>query len=122
MMTTNIAESINSCLLAIRKLPITSIAEFIRDLLQRWFHDRRSNAREMATFLTHYADLHIKQRVLPSERCEVYPIDFHRFKVEDKWEGAIVDLEKRSCSCREWDLDELPCIHAMAVARYAYKI
>ncbi|KAK3206895.1 hypothetical protein Dsin_020941 [Dipteronia sinensis] len=28
MMTTNIAESINSCLLAIRKLPITSIAEF----------------------------------------------------------------------------------------------
>ena len=122
MMTTNIAESINSCLLAIRKLPITSIAEFIRDLLQRWFHDRRSNAREMPTFLTHYADLHIKQRVLPSERCEVHPIDFHRFKVEDKWEGAIVDLEKRSCSCREWDLDELPCIHAMAVARYAYKI
>ncbi|KAK3193285.1 hypothetical protein Dsin_024595 [Dipteronia sinensis] len=33
MMTTNIAESINSCLVAIRKLPITSISEFIPDLL-----------------------------------------------------------------------------------------
>ncbi|KAK3226064.1 hypothetical protein Dsin_005926 [Dipteronia sinensis] len=117
MMTTNIAESINSCLLAIRKLPITSIVEFIPDLLQRWFHDRRINAREMPTFLTHDANAHIKQRILPSQRCEIHPIDFHRFKVDDKWNEAIVDLEQRSCSCREWDLDELPCIHAMAVAR-----
>ncbi|KAK3212227.1 hypothetical protein Dsin_016933 [Dipteronia sinensis] len=74
MMTTNIFESINSCLLAIRKLPITSIAEFIRGLLQR-------------------------------------------FKVDDKWNEAIVDLEQCSCSCREWDLDDLSSIHAMAVAR-----
>ena len=122
MMTTNIAETINSCLLAIRKLPIISIAEFIRDLLQRWFHDRRRNAREMPTFLSHYADQHIKQRVLTSQRCEVHPIDFQRFKVDDKWnKGTIVDLEQHSCSC-QWDLDELPCIHVMAVARYAYKI
>ncbi|KAK2663219.1 hypothetical protein Ddye_001793 [Dipteronia dyeriana] len=32
MITTNITESMNSCLLAIRKLPITSIAEFIRHI------------------------------------------------------------------------------------------
>ncbi|KAK3222302.1 hypothetical protein Dsin_009327 [Dipteronia sinensis] len=92
MMTTNIAESMNFCLLAIRKLPITSIAEFIRDLLQ--------------------------QRVLASQRCEIHLIDFDRFKVEDQWKEAIVDLEQRSCSCREWDLDELPCIHAMAVQTF----
>ncbi|KAK3225639.1 hypothetical protein Dsin_005501 [Dipteronia sinensis] len=101
MMTTNIAESINSCLLAIRKLPITSIAEFIQDLLQRWFHDRQINAREMPTFLTHDANAHIKQKILPSQRCEIHPIDFHRFKVDDKWNEAIVDLEQRSSSCRE---------------------
>ncbi|KAK3230605.1 hypothetical protein Dsin_002486 [Dipteronia sinensis] len=76
----------------------------------------------MPTFLTHDANAHIKQRILPSQRCEIHPIDFHRFKVDDKWNEAIVDLEQHSCSCREWDLDELPCIHAMAVARLAYKI
>ncbi|KAK3204537.1 hypothetical protein Dsin_018583, partial [Dipteronia sinensis] len=115
MMTTNIAESMNSCLLAIPKFPITSIAEFIRDLLQRWFHDRRSNARETPTFLTNDTDQHIKERVLSSQRCEIHPIDFDRFKVEDQWKEAIDDLEQRSCSCSEWDMDELPCIHAMAV-------
>ncbi|KAK3189355.1 hypothetical protein Dsin_028916 [Dipteronia sinensis] len=91
MMTTNISESINSCLLAIRKLPITSIAEFIRDLLQCWFHNWRSNARETPTFLNHDADQHIKDRVLPSQRCEIHPIDFNRFKVDDKLNEAIVD-------------------------------
>ncbi|KAK3195549.1 hypothetical protein Dsin_026859 [Dipteronia sinensis] len=33
LMTTNIPESMNSCLLAVRKLPITSMEKFIRDLL-----------------------------------------------------------------------------------------
>ncbi|KAK2653015.1 hypothetical protein Ddye_012871 [Dipteronia dyeriana] len=80
MMTTNIAESINSYLLTIQNMPITSIAEFIRDLLQRWFHDRRRNALETPAFLTHDVDQPIKQRILPSQRCEIYPIDFNRFK------------------------------------------
>ncbi|KAK3204326.1 hypothetical protein Dsin_018372 [Dipteronia sinensis] len=73
MMTTNIAESKNSCLLAIRKLPITSIAKFIRDLLQRWFHHRRSNAKETPAFLTNDVDQHINERVLASQRCEIHP-------------------------------------------------
>ncbi|KAK2652565.1 hypothetical protein Ddye_012421 [Dipteronia dyeriana] len=65
-----------------------------------------------------YADEHIKQRVLPSQRSEIHPIDFHRFKVDNKWNEAIIDLEQCSCSYHEWDLYELPCIHAMAVARF----
>ncbi|KAK3184038.1 hypothetical protein Dsin_031324 [Dipteronia sinensis] len=92
-----------------------------RDLLQHWFHDRQSNARETSTFLTPDADQHIKDRVLPSQRCEIHPIDFNRFKVDDKWNEAIIDLEQRSCSYREWVLDKLPCIHAMAVAMYAHQ-
>ncbi|KAK3222662.1 hypothetical protein Dsin_009687, partial [Dipteronia sinensis] len=101
MMTTNITKSMNSCLLAIRKLHITLIAKFIRGLLQHWFHDWRSNTRETSTFLTHDADQHIKDRVLPSQQCEIHPIDFNRFKVEDKLNEAIVDLEQHSCSCHE---------------------
>ncbi|KAK2633876.1 hypothetical protein Ddye_028668 [Dipteronia dyeriana] len=46
----------------------------------------------------------------------IFPNATHRFKVEDQWNEAIVDMEHRLCSCREWDLDELPCIHAMVVA------
>ena len=118
-MTTNIAESMNSCLVPLRKLPITAMAECIRDLLQRWFYDRRTNAREMSTYLTTFADEHIKDLTDTANKSEIHPINFNTFKVHDKWIPRIIDLDKSSCSCRQWDLDELPCSHAMAVARYA---
>ncbi|KAK2642031.1 hypothetical protein Ddye_023794 [Dipteronia dyeriana] len=40
VMTTNAAECINSCLKFARQLPMLTLAEFIRNTLQRWFHDR----------------------------------------------------------------------------------
>ncbi|KAK2649298.1 hypothetical protein Ddye_016787 [Dipteronia dyeriana] len=49
---------------------------------------------------------------LMTELKETYP------KVDDKWKVTTVDLDERSCSCREWNLDHLPCSHAIAVARF----
>ncbi|KAK2663101.1 hypothetical protein Ddye_001675 [Dipteronia dyeriana] len=116
-MTTNIVESMNSCLVAIRKLPITGMTECIRDLLQRWLYDRRTNAREMYTYLTTFVDEYIKARTYTAQQCEIHPIHFNKFQVDDKWKETTVDLDECSCSCHEWDLDDLPCSYAMAVAR-----
>ena len=44
LMTTNIAKSMNSALRHARKLPITSLMESIRAMLQKWFHNRRISA------------------------------------------------------------------------------
>ncbi|KAK2646577.1 hypothetical protein Ddye_021772 [Dipteronia dyeriana] len=41
MITTKNAESMNSYLPTIWKLSITSIEEFIKEVLQRWFHDHQ---------------------------------------------------------------------------------
>ncbi|KAK2661386.1 hypothetical protein Ddye_007919 [Dipteronia dyeriana] len=40
VVTINAAECINSCLKFARQLPILTLAEFIRNMLQHWFHDR----------------------------------------------------------------------------------
>ena len=32
--------------------------------------------------------------------------------VYDKEDKHTVDINKRSCSCREWDLTSIPCQHA----------
>ncbi|KAK3199077.1 hypothetical protein Dsin_022492 [Dipteronia sinensis] len=42
MMTSNIAECINSCLRHARQFPVTVLIEYICDLMQKWFHDRRT--------------------------------------------------------------------------------
>ncbi|KAK2648368.1 hypothetical protein Ddye_015857 [Dipteronia dyeriana] len=39
VMPTNVAECLNLCLKFARQLPMLTLAEFIRNMLQRWFHD-----------------------------------------------------------------------------------
>ena len=49
LMTTNIAESMNSALRHAHKLPITPLMESIRAMLQKWFHNRRIFAERADT-------------------------------------------------------------------------
>ncbi|KAL0559226.1 hypothetical protein IC582_003823 [Cucumis melo] len=52
MMTTNIAESMNSILKEPRDLPIASFLENVRALLQRWFWERREEGIKVTSTLT----------------------------------------------------------------------
>ncbi|KAA0038328.1 MuDRA-like transposase [Cucumis melo var. makuwa] len=52
MMTTNIAESMNSILKEPRDLPIASFLENVRALLQRWFWKRREEGIKVTSTLT----------------------------------------------------------------------
>ncbi|KAK3225563.1 hypothetical protein Dsin_005425 [Dipteronia sinensis] len=63
-------------------------------------------------------DQHIKHRTNTSQWCDIHPIHFNKFKVDDKWKETTVDRDERSCSCHEWDLDEFPCSQAMSVAMF----
>ncbi|KAK3225250.1 hypothetical protein Dsin_005112 [Dipteronia sinensis] len=49
MITSNIAECINSCLQHARQFPITVLIEYIRDMMQKWFHDQRTFADSLRT-------------------------------------------------------------------------
>ncbi|KAK3230601.1 hypothetical protein Dsin_002482 [Dipteronia sinensis] len=63
VMITNVAECINSCLKFARQLLMLTLAEFIRNLLQRWFYDRHRAAQSMRHQLTDVAHLVILERV-----------------------------------------------------------
>lgn len=40
------------------------------------------------------------------------------FEVTQYGVGHAVDLEKRTCSCRSWDMTGIPCAHAMSAILY----
>ncbi|XP_016902695.1 uncharacterized protein LOC107991823 [Cucumis melo] len=48
-----------------------------------------------------------EQRELP-----IYPVDQHEFEVHHRKEQFVVNILNRTCSCRQWDLDLIPCSHA----------
>ena len=51
-MTTNISESLNFVVLKARELPICSMLEVLRMMLQRWFFERRNEAGYQVTDFT----------------------------------------------------------------------
>ncbi|KAK2651651.1 hypothetical protein Ddye_011507 [Dipteronia dyeriana] len=118
MMTTNIAEVLSNCIQKARRLPITAAMEFLSDMLQRWFNDRREQAGKFPTYLGKASVGHCKERNEWALTYNVYPIELTRYLVKDGKHDGFVDVENRTCICSNWDLDQLPCDHAIAVARF----
>ncbi|XP_016651065.1 PREDICTED: uncharacterized protein LOC107881569 [Prunus mume] len=103
LMTTNIAECLNPIIRDARKLPITNFMEYLRmNILQNWFHKRQTEATKMDSHLTEWADKLVS------------PIEAYLFHVYDGSCVEVVNLEWKCCTCREFDLDQLPCAHACA--------
>ncbi|CAN7073778.1 unnamed protein product [Brassica oleracea var. botrytis] len=48
----------------------------------------------------------------------VYQVDRSEFEVKNETMKFVVDLEKRHCTCNVFDIDKIPCIHAIAAAKH----
>ncbi|KAH9724844.1 ADP-ribosyl cyclase/cyclic ADP-ribose hydrolase [Citrus sinensis] len=115
ILTTNIAESVNAFMREPRKFPVTHLVDHFRKILQQWFYDRKIVAESMTTRLTTWADEIVTERRTIADRMIVRPVSPHRFQViGGGLKEGLVDLQKRTCSCRVFHLDQLVCAHAIA--------
>ncbi|KAK0588246.1 hypothetical protein LWI29_036634 [Acer saccharum] len=121
LMTSSIAESMNSCLVHARQMPITTMVEYIREMIQKWFYKRRTKVEKTRTQLTPRATALIKARNYDSEKYTVCPIDLVNFNVKDGNKDGLVNLSEKTCSCMKFQVDKLPCRHALAAIRFAKK-
>ncbi|GKB01344.1 hypothetical protein Tco_0829388 [Tanacetum coccineum] len=92
-MTSNCAESINALTKTVRKVPITMLMDYYRDLIQMRNFERRYTGE--ATKVRH--------RMLKSAKWTICGVDrFKVYQVRDNKTVHIIDLGKRECSCRKW--------------------
>ncbi|KAL0534590.1 hypothetical protein IC582_028881 [Cucumis melo] len=92
MMTTNIAESMNSILKEPRDLPIASFLENVRALLQRWFWEHREEDIKVTSTLTKWTELVIQKKQEGALTMKVNPIDCYQFHVKDLDKEEVVNL------------------------------
>lgn len=119
MMTSNIAESTNRAMGKARRLPVTAAHEFLRCMIQRWFSDRHEVAGKLRTSVTATAAKHCNELEEIVNSSTVRAIrEGMQYQVVTGEEVHVVDFGTNSCDCRRWDLDRLPCSHALAAARY----
>ncbi|KAG5585106.1 hypothetical protein H5410_045540 [Solanum commersonii] len=49
-----------------------------------------------------------------------YQITNHKFSIIDHGDVSMVDLQKRTCTCRIFYLNKIPCPHVVAALRAQY--
>ncbi|KAK2659059.1 hypothetical protein Ddye_005592 [Dipteronia dyeriana] len=113
IMSTNIADAMNNAIKECKELPITGVIDYIRGVLQHWFHDRRTTAHKLATQLTTATDVAIGVKDDKARYMWIYPITFYMFLVKDGGLDGHVDLTAKTCTCKEFDVDQIPCAHAL---------
>ncbi|XP_010424726.1 PREDICTED: uncharacterized protein LOC104709876 [Camelina sativa] len=111
--TNNPAESINSALRSPREYPIIPLLDSIREMLTRWFYERRAQSEQQNDPLTIDVEQKISRRIEKGEKFKAYPISQFILQIKGKGVDFIVDLEKRTCSCGKFDTGKLPCRHAI---------
>ncbi|XP_010471419.1 PREDICTED: uncharacterized protein LOC104751207 [Camelina sativa] len=117
IMTTNIAESFNSMLKEPRELPVLSLLETIRLTLTSWFHERREKAAKHDKLVTPQVVKKLVSRFSDAMKLDVFQVDEDEFEVKDNINKFIVHLKNMHCSCCVFDIDKIPCIHAIAAAK-----
>ncbi|KAK1367646.1 hypothetical protein POM88_033738 [Heracleum sosnowskyi] len=114
-MTSNVAESLNSVTMSIRQLPICTMLESLRALIQKWSWRNRNEANATSTRLTRKYEELLKKNYLLSVDLTVNPTNHILFEVLNGDKKNVVDLNAKSCSCKRFQMDEILCAHAIAV-------
>ena len=115
ILTTDIVESVNSFMRELRKFLITHLVNHSRKILQQWFYDRKIVAKSMSTRLTTWTDEIVTERRTMTERMIVRSVSLHRFQVIGGGiKKCLVDIQKKTYSCRVFQLNQFVCAHAIA--------
>ncbi|XP_060182437.1 uncharacterized protein LOC132612117 [Lycium barbarum] len=116
-MTSNIAECINRHLLAARELPIYDFLEEVRRMFGRWNYNNRRNGTYTFTTLGKKFQEMLSINEYLCLRMTVEPSTEFVYTVHDGGRRFILNLNSKTCSCRMFQLDEIPCPHAWAVIK-----
>ncbi|KAK6123489.1 hypothetical protein DH2020_042778 [Rehmannia glutinosa] len=118
-MTSNNAESLNSLFKKDRHSPILSLIESIRKKLRNGFMRgvRASAQSQYTSTLTPMIEEKLRKNVDKANRLVADPIDQLTYDVRNGTKNFVVNLDEKTCTCRRFQLEHLPCEHAVAAVK-----
>ncbi|CAL8992186.1 unnamed protein product [Prunus brigantina] len=119
MLLNNMYESFNSFILAYRDKPILTILEIVRCKLMRRIQGRRDKMNNWTKEIC--PKIFKKVEINKAKACGSVTMWSGGGKFQVGSGGIsqyIMDLDLRTCSCREWDLTGWPCVHGVAAINY----
>ncbi|KAL8527313.1 hypothetical protein ACS0TY_005256 [Phlomoides rotata] len=117
-MTSNTAETWNNKLVWARKLPVVSMLECIRTIIETWFVERRNAALAHNGELCEEVSKKIAEVRKEASKLIVTSLGDERYKVSFLSVLYVVNLDVKVCDCGEFQCLGIPCIHAAAAIRF----
>ncbi|XP_075088100.1 uncharacterized protein LOC107796086 [Nicotiana tabacum] len=114
-MTSNIAESVNAANKHARDLPVVNLLDFITTLIQKWNYTNRKDAVESFMKIGAKYEKILADNTILSQTMTVLPSTEFLHLVIDGQTRNVVRLHERNYTCGRFQLDDIPCPHAMAV-------
>ncbi|KAA8528159.1 hypothetical protein F0562_035590 [Nyssa sinensis] len=116
----NIAESFYSWVSEQPPLPITQVIEIFCQKMMKLIHTRRVDSDHWLSRLTPSVEEKLQRNTLNIHLFEVLlSTGSNVYEVRDTMGLVnVVNLELWSCSCREWQITGLPCLHGVVVIRH----
>ncbi|XP_057808609.1 uncharacterized protein LOC131023083 [Salvia miltiorrhiza] len=88
--------------------------EAIRLVIERWFNDRLAATQESDEHLTPEVKQKLSAELIKSRRYTAKGTTERKYRIRASGRYYMVDLQKKRCECNEFDLDQMPCSHAIA--------
>ncbi|KAL5561103.1 hypothetical protein UlMin_030850 [Ulmus minor] len=107
-------EELNRWILEARELPIIQVIERIHSKLMAEFKERRLKSNSWFSVLAPSAEKRMVEAISRASPYQVLRSDEVEFEVLSTERAFIVNIGTRSCSCRDWQLDGIPCSHGVA--------
>lgn len=118
----NVTESFCDWVSDLPAMPITQVIERIRLRMMEFMYTRKVESEKWSSKLTPSAEENLQRCIANSHSLEVLFSPDTCLKIRDDL-GIIniVSLENWDCSCREWQINGLPCLHAAAAIEHSGK-
>jgi hypothetical protein len=114
----NNCEVFNKYILAARDMPILSMIQRIKCQITTRNYNKQLEAQKWSGVICPKIRKKLQRHVEASNTCTANPSGNGIFEIMDRGTPYTVDIMKRTCSCRRWDLSGIPCCHAVSALRH----
>ena len=115
LVVNNLSEVFNRMILDVRGKPVRTMFEGIRSKLMVRYDRKRTKAAASRWEITPTYSEKLEEMKKWSRACKAEKSHGDVWQVTSSLENVYaVDLSKRTCGCRKWDMTGLPCHHAIS--------
>jgi hypothetical protein len=113
LIVNNLSECFNAWILKSRDLPIISMMEMLRKKLMKRYQKKREGISTMEGRICPKIRARLDECGQDAGHCYCTYAGDGLFEVTHMEKQYVVNLVRRTCGCRQWDMTGIPCAHAI---------